>query len=285
MGEAKRRQQLKATEFHRLEVMFRSHDVNTSEFGFYDQSAFVEREKSDPEYLSQYAKWVTLRPIDKYYTSHVTVIVPKLAQLLSSALREDNWEGSCVAAVAMMTRMLDRLKVWSFGVVGSATFSISNPPIWRGLHIVDHQDFPGAALGHTWVCAPPYYVVDPSVALQRWGTDPIRDYIPQVILDEGGRRARPTVDDVVSSRIRHEFAMNEGHADPNLHYRIRPDLRNFGRQFPAIQTNIGELTIRYIPVAIRQTETQLEEINTADGIGRTGREIWEQIISPAFSLA
>ena len=265
--------------------MFKSHGINTSEFGFYDQTAFVEREKVDHEYLSQYAKWVNLRPLDKSYVSHVTATVPKLAQLLSNALREDNWEGSCVAATAMMTRMLDRLDVWSFGVVGRATFSIPSPPIWRGLHIVDCQDFPGAALGHAWVCAPPYYIVDPSAALQRWGTDLIRDYIPQVILDEVGRRARPTVDDVVSSRIRQKYAMKEGHADPNLHHRIRPDLRAFGRQFPALQTTIGVLTVKYFPIAIQQTETQLEEINTAGGIGRTGRQIWEQVVRPAFSHA
>ena len=285
MGEAKRRQQLRTTEFHRLEEMFRSHNISTSEFAFYDQPAFLQREKAAPEYLSHYAKWVTLRPIDDTYASHVTSIVPKLAQLLADALHEDNWEGPCVAATAMMTRILDRLKVWSFGVSGSATFSIQNPAIWRALHIVDYQDFPDAALGHAWVCAPPFHVVDTTAAFQRWGTDPIRDYIPRVILDDVGRHARAKVEDVVSARIRQEFAMREGDTDANLHHRIRPDLRDFGGNFPATQTTIGSLTIKYIPIAIRQEETALEEINTAGGIGRTGRQLWEDVIKPAFSLS
>ena len=285
MGEAKRRQQLKTSEFHRLEKMFSSHNVDTSVFGFYDQHAFVVREEAEPKYLEQYATWVTLRPTTQSYISHVTTIVPKLAQQLGNALHEDNWEGSCVAATALMTRMLDRLKVWSFGIVGSATFSLANPPIWRGLHIVDYQDFPGAALGHAWVCAPPYYIVDPSASLQRWGADQIRDHIPRVILDDIGHSTKSKVEDVVSSRIRQEFAMREGDTDPNLHHRIRPDLREFGRRFPATQTTIGQLTIKYIPMAIQQTETSLEEINTAGGIGRTGHELWEHVIKPAFSLA
>ena len=284
MGEAKRRHQSKDVEFRCLEEMFRLHNVNTSEFGFYDQPAFVEHEESDPDYLTHYARWVTLRPINDTYRSRVKSIVPKLTGLISSSFSQDEWEGSCVAASALMSRMLDRLDVWSFSVVGSAIFSINNPTIWRGLHIVDHQDFPGAALGHAWVCAPPYYVVDPSAALQRWGTDPIRDYIPHTILDDIGYRTRPTAEDVVSSRIRQEFAMKEGRTDPNLHHRLRPDLRDFGRHFPATQTTAGPLTIKYIPIAIRQTDTALEEINTHGGIGRTGRELWDHVVKPAFSM-
>ena len=164
-------------------------------------------------------------------------------------------------------------------------FSINNPSIWRGLHIVDHQDFPGAALGHAWVCAPPYYVVDPSAALQRWGTDPIRDYIPHTILDDIGYRTRPTAEDVVSSRIRQEFAMKEGthrpqpassSFDPTCE--ILVDISRQHRQLP------GPLTIKYIRIAIRQTDTALEEINTHGGIGRTGRELWDHVVKPAFSM-
>ena len=282
MGEAKRRQNLKATEFNRLDEMFSSHNINTSEFSFYDQPEFMEREAAAPEYLSNYARWVTLRPIDNTYASHVTSIVPKLAELLADALHEDTWEGPCVVATAMMVRILDRLKVWSFGVVGSAIFSVPKLNIRRGLHIVDHRDFPDAALGHAWVCAPPFHVVDTTAALQRWGTDPIRDYIPQVILDDVGRRARAKVDDVVSASMRQEIAMCEGYSDPDLHHRIQPNLRDFGRNFPATQATIGSLEIKYIPIAIRQENVALEEINTAGGIGRTGRQLWEDVVKPEF---
>lgn len=285
MGESKRRQKSKTQEFRRLEKMFKSHNIDTSRFAFYDQPAFLQREKIAPEYLSHYARWVALRPINNTYATHVMSIVPKLAQLLADALHKDNWEGPCVAATAIMTRSLDRLNVWSFGVTGSATFSIPNRSIWRALHIVDHQDFPGAALGHSWVCAPPFYVVDTTAALQRWGTDPIRDYIPRAILDDVGSRAKARVEDVVSASIRQEIAMHEGYSDPNLHHRIQPNLRDFGRHFPATQTTIDSLKIKYIPIAIRQDEATLEEINTAGGIGRTGRQLWEEVIGPAFSLS
>ena len=86
--------------------MFQSHGVNTDQFAFYDQPAFLERGKLQPEYLAEYARWVTLRPADDSYRAHVRSIVPRLAQLISRSLIEDQWEGSCVAATALISRML-----------------------------------------------------------------------------------------------------------------------------------------------------------------------------------
>ena len=176
MGEARRRTQSKELEFSQLTEMLESHGVNTAKFGFYDQQAFFDREKSQPEYVEHYARWVTLRPTNDLYQAHVRSIIPRLAQLISTSLIEDQWEGSCLGATGLVTRMLDRLCVWSFGVKGSATFSTQDPFIWRGLHSIDYEDFTGAAIGHAWVCAPPYFIVDASAGLQRWGNDPIRQY-------------------------------------------------------------------------------------------------------------
>lgn len=285
MGEARRRAHSRVAEYSRLTGMFRSDGVNTDEFSFYDQAAFLEQEKSQPTYLVNYAKWVMLRPADDVYRARVRSIVPRLAQLISRSLIEDQWEGPCIVATALMTRMLDRLKIWSYGVVGSATFTVEEQSIWRGLHSIDYKDFPDAAVGHAWVCAPPYFVVDASASLQRWGDDPIRHFIPQTILDDTGVRTRPLVSDVVSPRVRSEFAIKEGREDRNLHYRLESGLQAFGKDFPAIKTASGPLTVKYIPVAIRQTDTELEDINRNGQIGRTGRELWEEVVKPELLAA
>ena len=282
MREAKQGRRGKRAEFGDLQKRFRSDEVDTTQFGFYDQPSFIEREKANPAYLEMYAKWVLLRPLSEEYADHVRTIVPRVVALIARSLREDGWEGSCVAAAGLIARVLDRLRVWSFGLAGSTTFSVEDPPIWRGLYIVDEEDFPGAALGHSWICAPPYVVVDATAALQRWGNDRIRSFIPQTILDDVGKHIRPRVEDVVSSAIRAKAAAVYGRDDPNLHYRLRPDLLVFERHFRATQATLGPLTIRYVPVAVRQPDCSLEEINSTGSIGRTGRELWEQVIRPAF---
>ena len=280
MGEAKRRSQFKNMQFVRLTEMLHSHGVNTDEFAFYDQPSFIEQEKYQPEYLEHYAKWVLLRPTTDTYQFHVRSVVPRLSQLISTALMEDQWEGSCILATGLMTRMLDRLNVWSFGIRGSATFSVQERSIWRGLHSVDVEDFPGAALGHAWVCAPPYIVVDASAATQRWGDDPIRKYIPSFILDDSGLRTKPIVSDVVSAPIRARYALTEGREDQNLHYRLESRLRDFGKTFPATKVPLGPLVARYIPIAITQSDVDLENINKGGGVGRTGEELWQDVVRP-----
>ena len=72
--------------------------------------------------------------------------------------------------------------------------------------------------------------------------------------------------------------MNEGREDRNLHHRLQPTLRAFVRYFPAIKTVTGPLTARYIPLAVNQTDTALEEINRDGQIGRTDRELWEDVV-------
>ena len=110
-----------------------------------------------------------LRPRDDAYNQHVRDVVPRLTEMLAAALLSDGMEGGCVAASGMMSRMLDRLGVWSFGVAGCLTLEVKTRSLWRGLATVDDLDFPDAALGHSWVIAPPYHVVDASLMVQRWG--------------------------------------------------------------------------------------------------------------------
>lgn len=286
MGEAKRRKIGRQSEFKNLEDMFKLHGIRTSEFEFYDQPAFLRQEKISAEYLNNYAKWVALRPRDSAYDAHVRSVVPKLATIIAGALAEDGLKGACQLSTMLMTRMLDQLGVWSFGIQGSASFSVPSDDIWRGLHSVDVPDFPGATLGHSWVCAPPYFVVDPTAKIQQWINDAtIVEYIPEVILDLDGKVTKPKVEDVVSAEIRMEYFQERGIDSPTLHYELEPNLRNFGRLFPATELIVGELLCRYVPVAIRQSDEPLNGINTADGApGRTGQELWTNLVKPAFDL-
>lgn len=280
MGEAKRRKANTASIAKVLENQFQNDGINTSDFGFYDSAEFLAQERIDPEYLNNYAKWVLNRSRDQAYNERAKIIVPSIAVLIARTLEDDELEGGCVTATGLLTRIFDRLGVWSFGIAGSAVFEVPSAEIWRGLHSVDHQDFPSAALGHSWVCAPPFMIVDASIRMQNWTNQPIKAFLPNTVCAEDTQIIRPKVNDVVASRVREEYGMREGRLDPNLHYRLEDGLRAFGSDFPARTTTAGELVTRYTPLAIRLTDVPLFEVNGADGPGRDGREIWEQVIMP-----
>ena len=284
MGEAKRKRAAGDAEFTRIDAQFKDMGVDTSSLGFYDQQAFLDQEAKNPKLLEAYGRWVALRPRSDAYEKHAKAVVPKVAQLIGNAFSEDGFQGSCIAGAGMISRILDRLGVWNYGIMGSATFEVGSPRIWRGLATVDHRDFPNAVLGHAWVSAPPYVVVDATVLLQRWGDDPIVKYLPPVLVSENPRRTSPSVDDVVSASKREEYFRAEGRADGQLHFRLEPNLVRFGTLFPASEIQAVNLKARYVPTAISMTDVPLEQINVEGKVGRSGAAIWKDVIAPAFDV-
>lgn len=284
MGEARRRKSIDTSQFERLTKEFSDLGVKTDQFGFCDQAAFLAAERRNPALLETYAKWVMLRPRDAQYEAHVKITVPKLAHLVAGVLEEDRLEGSCEMACSLLTKSLDRLGVWSVGMVGSSTFEVKGKNIWRGLHTVDRADFPGARLGHTWVYAPPFVVVDASIKRQRWSGDAIYPYVPSIILDCEGRMTKPTPQDVISPEIRAEMMVARGSISDNVIYQFEPNLKTFGKLFPATEIVVDQLTARYIPTAANLSDGTLEEINGGGKKGRVGHEIWSEVIAPAFDL-
>jgi hypothetical protein len=285
MGEAKQRK-LRAQGAHdRLTAEFIAAGIDPTSFGFYDQPAFLAREQRDPAYLERYAEWVASKPVDAAYAAHVYTTVPKVASLVAAALTADDMQGGCITAYSLLTRMLDRLGVWSFGVIGSANLEVAHLGIRRSLHTIDVRDHPDAVLGHAWVCAPPFFVVDASLALQHWTGTAMAGHVPAVVLaDESAPVIRPTVEDCASIRVRERHAAMEGCHDPRLHLRLDPRLATFGGRFPAREVALGTLRVRYVPVAIKQPDVELERVNGSGRKGRSGATIWADEIAPAFGM-
>src|ERR1700733_9318370 len=124
MGEAKRRRLEKANACDELQKSFAADGVDTSQFGFYDTKAFLAKERTNPTYLENYARWVVARPRNTEYDERARRIVPRLTELVAHALESNKMQGSCVAASGMISRMLDRLEIWSFGVAGCLTLEV-----------------------------------------------------------------------------------------------------------------------------------------------------------------
>ncbi|MDJ0276020.1 hypothetical protein QLH51_04275 [Sphingomonas sp. 2R-10] len=286
MGEARDRKIRAAGAHDRLTAGFVAAGVDPTAFGFYDQAAFLAQEQRDGSYLEKYAEWVATRPVDAVYEAHVRATVPKLASLVAAALTADDMQGGCMTAFSMLTRMLDRLGVWSFGVIGSANLDVPHLDLRRCLHTIDVRDHPDAVLGHAWVCAPPFFIVDASLALQHWAGTPMAGFVPPVVLGDAATApiVRPGVDDCVSADVRAIHAEAERRLDPNLHHRLEPRLAAFGGRFPAREILLGQLSVRYVPIAIRQTNEPLEMVNAGSGKGRPAITIWNDEVAPAFGL-
>ena len=267
-----------------LTADFKASGIDPDRFGFYDQPAFLARESADPAYLARYAEWVLTRPMSPEYDAHVRVTVPKLARLLATAFAAYDSHGRCIAAYSMMTRMLDRLHVWSFGIFGSVVIEAPALGLRRAIQTIAFSGDPLGIVGHAWVCAPPFLIVDCSLALQHWDSA-IAPLVPDVILaDATAPKVHARVEDCINDNVRALFAQAEGWHDLNLHQRLDPRLQGFLRTFPARDVTAPNLRMRFVPVVIRQPAEMLAQIELDDE-GRSGRTIWNSIVAPAFGMA
>lgn len=281
MGEAKRRT-ASPSDHACIDNRLRQLGIDTSRFGFYDQQAFLAAERRDNAFLEQYALWVQTRPRTADYDGRVRKIVPRLADFLADLFERENMHRSCVHVSSMMQRILDRLGVWSFGLKGSMIAEVSREDLWRGQSMCDIPDFPGAELGHAWVVAPPFVIVDGTIRLQHPVGDRMNAFTPSIVAVEDGPVIKPTVDDVVSAELRSLHKRHEGRLDSQLHHRLVPQLKAFGSSFPSREVRFGELALRYVPGGVRISDVRLEDINGA-GEKLRGDEVWNDHVAPAFS--
>lgn len=269
-----------------LTADFEVSGIDPDRFGFYDQLGFLARENADPAYLERYAQWVLKRPRSPYYEDHVRAVVPKLAHLLSETFAVHDAHGRCHYACSMMTRMLDLLQVWSFGLFGSVVIEAPDRGLKRTMRTMAFKrDLdPDTAAGHAWVCAPPFLIVDTTLALQRWDAA-ILPLLPGVVVaGSEASKVEARVEDIVDDHVRDLFADAEGWRDPYLHQRLDPSLRGFHRTFPARDVITPDLNMRFVPVLIRQPTERLAEIEMKRG-GPSGQAVWNSIVAPAFGLA
>lgn len=269
-----------------LTADFEASGIDTRVFGFTDQLGFLVREGTDPAYLERYAQWVLTRPRSPAYEDHVHATVPKLAHLLSTAFATHDAHGRCHYACSMMTRMLDLLQVWSFGLFGSVVIEAPDQGLRRTMRTIafKRDPDPDAAAGHAWVCAPPFLIVDTTLALQGWDAA-ILPLLPGVVVaGSEASKVEARVEDIVDDRVRDLFADAEGWHDPYLHHRLDPSLRGFHQTFPARDVIMTKVHMRFVPILVRQPTERLAEIEMKRG-GPSGQAVWNSIVAPAFGLA
>ncbi|MEQ1783623.1 MAG: hypothetical protein ABMA14_19885 [Hyphomonadaceae bacterium] len=276
--------QARQDKFATVDAKMRDWGVDVTDFGFYDSPAFLRQEQRDPTALEDYARWVAFRPRGEVYDTHVRQVVPKLVEIVGRALASDDMQGSCTMAGCMISRMLDRLGVWSVGIHGSLVVELPRQRIWRGLQDVDTLDRADGTTGHAWVFAPPFAIGDATLGLQPWGS-PLDESMPKTLVVEApGHVVIPQVTDVVGAEIVQQYLRHEGELDPNLHLRLAKRLKPVSEFAPAIEVTHGDIVLRYVPSAVRLSDVPLEEINTSGSKGRTGAAIWRDDVAPQFDV-
>jgi hypothetical protein len=250
--------------------------------GFYDDPAFLRVEQKDPKLLELYAQYVLHRPRTAEEDARTTAIVPRLTAIIAGQVAALERPGACVDGSLLLSRSLDRLGVWNYIVAGGFNAELTARPTLgkRYLWVVDSLD-PGAGqLGHVWVVAPPFAIVDATIKSQGWDA-PFAAAMPDWLAATDTQLATMTVEDIIASEVREAHFRETGQLDSNLYRMLHPDLVAVSEKFPGRKLEIGSVRLRYLPTGIRASDDQHEEIGALSGLN--GARIWADYIAPAFA--
>lgn len=285
MGEAAKKRAARSHEFQSIDRLLRDDGIDTSLIEFYNQTPFLEQEKTDPRYARHLSRWLSRRPMSDSYRSRVSRVVPAVAERAATLFEESDMVASCVNGSFMLSKVLERAGIWNHVIHGSVVMEVASQGIWRGFHTADDKDFPDAFLGHAWVFAPPYHVVDVTIAKQRWD-DEERPFVPAHIISRFTSRLDVQLNDVVATRLYPRLNDHPSWGKRQLIYDLLPELHEMEGDIAPMGVAVEETKIRYIPVSIIIPEGPLEQANSAPGCtGPTGEELWGDCADLVQSLA
>jgi hypothetical protein len=154
---------------------------------------------------------------------------------------------------------------------GSAYYRFSSAYFWP----FDEGQFQAA---HAWLVAPPFLLVDIAIKLQQFNHDVSR-YLPEMVLAMEANQTRGSEDDLVSPIARAHF-QTQGISRGMLISKVGSWLPQFWSVFPPGGVESRDSLIKYTPTGISASDLPLEEIASLVLSGRTGIQIYNEVIKP-----
>lgn len=243
-----------------LERRFASLGVRLDGPGADLSPAFMRAEASDPELLHAYGRFIALRPRDAAYDDFVRDRVKSLADFLHACVMNDSREGACIDASMALGRMLDAEGVWNFLVKGSVkvTFpdELGSQYLWT---LMQHGN--PATAGHVWVCAPPFQIIDITLAKQPY-PQKLKQHVGGYVLGEKPRRGSFTASDFAEPEVL-EAMVAEG-VPPTLESicRLDPSLAQRMKDLGCWEVHHARLRLLYMGAAVSISDGTLDALQT-----------------------
>jgi hypothetical protein len=237
--------------------------------GWYDDPQFLRAAGQDPALWTDYAIDAARHGTEPAAAAHARRVLDAVLPRVASLFAHDATEGDCLKRALLLQRLFEQAGVWCWVTQGGMTAEF--PEEWRIAPIGFRPLSLTVPLGHCWLVAPPFRVVDLSLQHQ---PDALR-----------GRRRLPAV--LAADKVEPLTLSLFDVADRQLIEQVGPEvalppaLVEFNREFPACRFLQGRVRFRYTPTAIAIPAPPLDDWQQQIG-GLTPREIFQTAVAPAL---
>lgn len=270
-----------------LETMFAGLGIDCQNIEFYNSPAFQSAEKRDPNFLAAYGEYVQAKTFDADYLTRARIAVPKVAAFLRRELVRDGRLGACIDASHAMMKILEKLGIWCYFSGGSLTIEFAPEmklPTRYWAHFFEPPPNAGTPVGHAWLSAPPFKVVDITIGRQP-NTERIASHLPDLVVEyEVGEVEGVSLEDMLDSSLREKMA-KQGYPVPTIHelMKQRPEVAQMLRTFRPFCVQNGKTTLKYFPCCAGALEEKFEVARTQCFSGRTYQQLFDDLMSEVGS--
>jgi hypothetical protein len=125
----------------------------------------LEAEKVNPSLLDDYAEYCILATTDDAYRESAEKGILRVTSFLSPLLAAEKSDGRCMPTTLLLQRFLDGEGIWNFPQKGGVVVQFPPESMLRP-KLLQPQNATGGTYGHACTVAPPFRVVDLTIARQ-----------------------------------------------------------------------------------------------------------------------
>ena len=244
--------------------------------GFYDHPLFIRAEQAQPGYINTYARYVRDQAYSEAYLNRSEAVIQAAAAALSREVQADGRSNLCVTASKVLSKILEREKVWNYIVVGAFSVSIRIDGRWH-THSFYPFDVRPVDAAHAWVVAPPFHIIDLTLRQQRY-PGPAAAYLPGRLLTTytfgGDIAAREVCAPALLMGLR-----LKGFTDDDVLDQAFASFKHFSTIFPPEVVQEASATLKYIPTRVITPEGDLDQLRTLSINGASPEVIYQRLRS------
>ncbi|GIL40430.1 hypothetical protein [Roseiterribacter gracilis] len=237
--------------------------------GWYSDPSFLRAAHEDPALWTDYALDAAQRGAKLDAAAHTRRVLAAVLPGIAALFAADATEGDCLKRALLLQRLLEEAGVWCWVTQGGMTAEF--PEEWCIAPIGFRPLSLTVPLGHCWLVAPPFRVVDLSLKHQPDSARGARR-LPAVLAVEQVEPLPLSILDVADRQLIEQVGAA---AD------LPPALREFNRDFPACRFLQDRVRFRYTPTAIAIPAPPLDDWQQKIA-GVTPREIFRTLVAPAL---
>lgn len=261
-----------------LKLEFESKNIPIDTPSFYDHENFLAAERTDSNYLNNYALFVAAKPYTEEYLHEAKLKIVKIIETLHTHLVNNGRQGACIDISSILMRCMELEGIWCVCLKGSVTLNFPTHSGEGDVHFYSITKDQNCTTGHYWVYAPPFNIIDITIKEQQYG-DSKKRFIPSFVLVEDAETANPEVEDIFSPEATREISRTYGIPKEKQIKQYCKSLKMIEHYFPVrkINTEPG-VAIKYIPLAAHASVEKLNDFGNFDFNGLTPYEFYQKFI-------